>query len=301
MPIDSLWIPVTLSAAALQTVRTALQRRLAIESSEFVATYVRYVFGAPMALAALAIGAWSSGQAPTFEIKRVLLLCSAGGVFQIAGTILMLHSFRQRSYAVGTIFSKTEAIQVALLSPVLLGERISPLAWGGVLASFAGVCLLSRARNGGIPIAGLELRSTAVGISAGFLFALTSICIRGSALAVEHPWSLVQALLVLAVMTSIQCAVMTPIVLTRQITAARSAVRHARTAIWVGITSVAGSVGWFLAMALENPAKVQTVGQVEVIFAVFVSHLWFREKLTVTEGMGLAAILLGIVAVLSSR
>jgi drug/metabolite transporter (DMT)-like permease len=302
MPIEFLWIYVTVAAAALQTARTASQRLLAAESSELVATYVRYVFGAPVAVAAAGAAVWTSGQPPHVPIAWVLSLCLLGGLFQIAGTVLMLHSFRRRSYAVGTVLSKTEAIQVALLSPLLLGEHLAPLAWLGVLSSFAGVLLLTVSGPKGAPgLARLDLPSIALGLGSGLLFALTSVCIRASALAVDHPWSLVQALVVLAAMSSVQFAVMTPLALTSERRRVRKAVPHLRLAAWVGITSVLGSMGWFLAMALQNPAKVQTVGQVELIFAVLVSRLWFRERLSGSELAGFAAVFVGIVAVLISR
>jgi drug/metabolite transporter (DMT)-like permease len=302
MPADFLWIYVTVFAAGLQTARTASQRQLAIFSSAFIATYVRYVFGAPVAVVAACVAVWMSGHAPSFSFAWVLSLCLLGGVFQILGTVLMLHNFRRRSYAVGTVFSKTEAIQVALLSPLLLGEHISPLAWVGVSVSFGGVLLLTLANPKGMTgLARLDLTSAALGLGSGLLFALTSVCIRGSALAIDHPWSLVQALVVLAAMTTVQFIVMTPIALGSEQVALQKAFPHIGLAAWVGATSVLGSMGWFLAMTLENPAKVQTVGQVEVIFALLVSRLWFRENMSPSELAGVVAVFVGIIAVLLSR
>src|SRR5829696_5556279 len=49
------------------------------------------------------------------------------GAASHAGTVALLHSFRMRDFAVGTVYSKTEVIQVALLSAVLLGEPLEPL------------------------------------------------------------------------------------------------------------------------------------------------------------------------------
>jgi drug/metabolite transporter (DMT)-like permease len=302
MSADFLWIYVTVFAAGLQTARTASQRLLAIASSAFIATYVRYVFGAPIAVMAACIAVWMSGRAPSFSFAWVLSLCLLGGIFQILGTVLLLHSFRRRSYAVGTVLSKTEAIQVALLSPLLLAEHLNPLAWAGVSVSFGGVLLLTLANpKGTTGLVQFDLTSAALGLGSGLLFALTSVCIRGSALAVEHPWSLVQALVVLAAMTTVQFVVMTPIALRSERMALRKALPHIRLAAWVGATSVLGSMGWFLAMTLENPAKVQTVGQVELVFALLVSRLWFQEKMSASELAGVVAVFVGIIAVLLSR
>ena len=45
-----LWIPITIAAALLQNIRTALQKVLKGKVSTNAATYTRYVFGFPLAI-----------------------------------------------------------------------------------------------------------------------------------------------------------------------------------------------------------------------------------------------------------
>src|SRR5258706_14806778 len=45
-----LWIPITIAAALLQNIRTALQKHLKGRLSTNGATYTRYVFGFPLAI-----------------------------------------------------------------------------------------------------------------------------------------------------------------------------------------------------------------------------------------------------------
>lgn len=45
-----LWIPITIAAALLQNIRTALQKHLKGRLSTNAATYTRYVFGFPLAI-----------------------------------------------------------------------------------------------------------------------------------------------------------------------------------------------------------------------------------------------------------
>ena len=64
-----------------------------------------------------------------------------------------------------------------------------------------------------------------------------------------------------------------------------------RTAVWIGITGMCGSLCWFTAFTLQNAAYVFAVGQIEVVFSVMASVLIFRERMTWREfgGIGLVS------------
>ena len=70
----------------------------------------------------------AGGRAYKFTPKHALA--------QIAATFLLIHLFSFRNFAVGTTYSKTEVIQVALLGLILLGDTISLT---GVLAISLGM------------------------------------------------------------------------------------------------------------------------------------------------------------------
>ena len=67
-----------------------------------------------------------------------------------------------------------------------------------------------------------------------------------------------------------------------------------KTALWVGLTSLGGSLGWFTAFTLQNAAYVKAVGQVELILSLAASVLFFREKITRRELGGLAFLIISI-------
>src|SRR3546814_17251354 len=56
----------------------------------------------------------------------------AGAITQMAGTILLIMAFGHRGFVVGTAFSKTEAVQAALVTALFLGERLPLPAWIGI-------------------------------------------------------------------------------------------------------------------------------------------------------------------------
>jgi drug/metabolite transporter (DMT)-like permease len=67
-----------------------------------------------------------------------------------------------------------------------------------------------------------------------------------------------------------------------------------RPCLFIGITSALGSIGWFTAMAMQNASYVKAVGQVEVIFTILISTLYFRERITLAEYAGIATIVAAV-------
>ncbi|CAN0218927.1 unnamed protein product, partial [Chrysoparadoxa australica] len=66
-------------------------------------------------------------------------------------------------------------------------------------------------------------------------------------------------------------------------------------AIWLGLTSMAGSLSWFTAFTLQTAAYVYALGQVELILSLAASVLFFREKVTARELAGIAVLTVSIV------
>ena len=126
-----MWIPVTLVAATLQTSRTALQHRLRALLSVSGAGFVRYVYGAPLSLVAVAV-AWSAGVRLPVAEGRFWPTIAFGGIAQVVGTVCLIRAFDARDFAVGTVFAKTEVVQVALFSLVFLGEPVRLGGWAGI-------------------------------------------------------------------------------------------------------------------------------------------------------------------------
>ena len=67
-----------------------------------------------------------------------------------------------------------------------------------------------------------------------------------------------------------------------------------RVAVLVGITSMTGSFLWFVAFTLQNAAYVKAVGQVELVLSVLASVLFFREKISGRELVGISLLLVSI-------
>lgn len=116
-----LWIPVTLAAAFLQNVRSAMQKHLKKVMGTTGATFVRFGFGVPFAL--FFVGVLNLAAGYPFPALNAGFARLVGGVSQITATFLLIHLFH-RNFAVGTAYSRTEPAQAALFGLLFLGESV---------------------------------------------------------------------------------------------------------------------------------------------------------------------------------
>ena len=68
----------------------------------------------------------------------------------------------------------------------------------------------------------------------------------------------------------------------------------------VGLVGATASAGWFSASLLQNAAYVRAFGQVELLFAIGSSVLFFRERLKGRELAGIILLILALVLLLLS-
>jgi len=299
-----LWLPITLAAALFQTWRTALQQRLRSRFSVGTAGFVRYVYAIPVGMALLA-AYWTAtrGVLPP-PTAGFLLGCALGGLAQVLGTSLLIMAFGHRGFAVGTAYSKTDAVQAALVSWIVLGETLPPLALAGIGVGVAGVLLLSLAGRGLNPRE--LLRATAqpaalCGLGAGAGFALAGVGIKAATLSLAAPDPVLAALLALVVTNTLQTAMQGAWMAVREPAGLRAAFTGWRSGARVGALSACGSACWFAGFALAPVALIRTVGQVEVVFTLLFSRFYLRETLRRTDAAGLALIVGGVILVLAGH
>lgn len=298
-----LWIPVTVAAAGLQTLRTAQQKHLTGVIGQNGAHFARYFYGAPLAVAlllALGLSGWSV-PVPGGAFALYGMLASLA---QILATGCLIHAFTLRNFTVATVLSKTETIQAALLSLIVLGEGLSVGGWLAIAIGFAGLALLATRHGEGLP--GLarawHAPATLYGIASGFFFALSSVGVRSAALALPEGDALIRAVTTLAGTTSFQTLVMGGWLLLRDRRALAGALGSARApAATVGIMSVVGSFGWFLAMTLEPVTHVRALGQVEILFTIAMTVLVFRERPSARDYAGVGLIVASVLILLLAR
>ena len=296
-----LWVPITIAAAFLQNLRSALQKHLKGSLSTYGATFCRFVYAAPLAIVYAAL----LGEGYGFEWPdpnlRFALFAMLGGVAQITATALLVHLFSLRNFAVGTTYSKTETVQTAIFGLVILGEPVSPAAAFAIGISLAGVTAISVARSA-LTLRNLLLgwtgRAAFVGMLSGTFFGLSAVAYRAASLSLGGEGFLMQAAFTLACVLVFQTVLMAVWIRVREPGELTRVFRRWRTASLVGVAGMVGSAGWFTAMTLENAAYVRALGQVELVFTFIASYFFFRERSTGLELAGIALIVAGIVILL---
>lgn len=287
----SLWIPVTIAAASFQTVRFMLQKSLStVKLSAAGATFARFAYSAPLAvLALIAVLTASDFSLPALS-PRFWMFVVIGGTTQILATICVVALFKQRNFAVGITFKKTEVIQTAIVGLLLLGEGVSSGALGAILLGLVAVLLLSKTPGGdGAWWRHLTNRASQLGLGSGVLFAFSAVSYRGASLELGdlEPWF--RALVTLAAVTTFQMISMALWLAWRDRAELLAVWQTRNTGVFVGLTSLGGSFCWFWAFTLQNAAYVKALGQVELIFSLLASIFVFRETVSRRElvGMGL--------------
>lgn len=296
-----LWIPITIAAAFFQNIRSALQKVLKETLSDTGATFVRFGFGFPLAMAYLFfLLHWLEAPLPRPNAPFVTFAL-LGGTTQILATFLLVRLFSLRNFAVGTAYSKTEPIQAAVFGLILLHESLGLQATFAIGLSTLGVCALSIARSD-FTAAGLTSavigRPALIGLGSGALFGVSAVAYRAASLALHEEGFLIPAAFTLAFVTVYQTLVMVIYLILREPGQLSRVLQNWRPSLWVGVAGIAGSIGWFTAMTIKNAAYVRALGQIELLFTFLVSVFYFREKVNRLEIAGICAIVFGIVHLL---
>ena len=284
------WILFTLGAVIMQTVRNALQSKLSGAVNTSGVTLSRFILAPPIALVYLLIlYSSSASQVPEFSGSFIaVILCAS--LLQIAATSLMVILFKQKNFAIGAGLAKSEALVAGVVGMLFFGSYLTPLGWAGIVIGAIAVFVLSSGNR----LHGISVKTMVIGLACGTCFALTSLLVREAShlLNVQHTvaaaWVLLWVLCVQTISLSGYIALTKPFVF-RQLTNAKKQV------LAISTVSCLGSICWFTAMALQHVALVKTLGQLEVLLTLILSHYWLKNAVTKREIAGL--LLIGLAAI----
>ncbi|PQM60526.1 MAG: hypothetical protein CML40_05950 [Rhodobacteraceae bacterium] len=297
----AIWVWVTILAAVSQSFRTAQQKNLKPRLGDFGASYVRFSYAMPFAWIGLVSYIFFSKTAfPTFNTSFSFWVSTAA-ILQIIFTVLLIKLFSHRSFAAGTAFSKTEVIQVAVFEAFIIGTIVSFQTGSAIILGFCAIILLSIAK-GQVTFSNLikSLFSiqAGLGLASGGFLALCSVCFRAATDSLSGDDLIVKAGTTLAISLLIQTILMG---LWMQWAAKSEFVftfREWRGSIVVGFFGALTSFCWFYAFSANAVAPVRAIGQIELILALLISMLFFKERPTWKELIAIFLLVLSIVLVL---
>jgi len=299
--IMELWIPITIAAAFMQNLRSALQKHLQGSLGTRGASFVRFGYGFPIAIAYVLFLYFAAVQTfPSFH-AAFFAWAVIGGLAQIFATMLLVHLFSLRNFAVGTAYSKTEPVQAALFGFILLGEKLTTGTIAAIFVGVIGVMTISMAR---MPLSwrntltALTSRTALIGIASGGVFGISAVAYRSASLSLEGAGPIMSAAVTLACVTTFQTAFMLIWMAWKDKREIVQVLVTWRSSALVGIAGVVGSACWFTAMTLQQVAYVRALGQIELIFTFMASWFLFRERINAMELAGCLLIVSGILGLL---
>ena len=289
------WILLTIFAAMVQAIRTAAQKRILDRLSPWGATYVRYLFAMPLVLIYYTIAAGQQWRTTIFSLQLVAVI-ALGGFAQIIGTWALIKTFATRNFAVGSAFSKTEALQAALIGSFLLGIPLSSIGWLAIGVSLIGIlCLMVPPET--LRRASWLTPAAGYGLLSGAAFAISVLCVYQANRMSQLPPAAAGAT-TLAIMLPIQVFMLSVWLWLNQRGELRAVMKTWRAGLFIGAFSALGSIGWFTAMSLQNPALVRTLGQIEFLFTLLITWFFFNEVIRRREILGISIIMVSIVLLL---
>ncbi len=286
-----IWIYFTLLAAFMQAVRTAGQKQLSGHLNAMATTGVRYLFALPFAWVYLwwLLG-YREAQVPvlTNEFLSYALIAS---VSQIIGTACLVAAFKYRNFSVATSLAKTEAIQVAILGVFLFSTSLSLWGWFSVVVGVIGVIIVSKVKFSYNDL--FKNPGAGFGLASGLGLAITTLLIRESSLAL-HTDLMISAAVTLVFMISVQSLCSVVYIWFQDKSQLGLMFTYWRLSLFVGVTSVLGSIGWFTGASFQNAAYVKALGQVEFFITLFITYRIFKESISKMEYIGMFLIILSV-------
>lgn len=301
--MDWLWIPITLLAAAAQTVRNAVQRSVTKTAGVLPAAFIRFFYGLPFAILFFAIASWTSSAPSPSPNAAFFAWVTLGAVTQVVAAAFFVAAMTHRSFVVSVVFSKTEVLQLAIYSIAFLAETLSTFSIAAIVLSTPGVVLLSgrTAAEQHLGLASWLSKGALLGLGSGAFLALSAVGFRGAMLEMPSPAPWLAASFGLVCAQVIQTLLLGGWLLARDRAGLAKVIVGWRESIPGGFAGALASFSWFTAFALRSAVDVRIVGLIEVVYSYAVSRRLFKEHVSPVEIVGMALVLVGIVVVTLGR
>ena len=287
-----MWIALALAAALFQVLRNTAMKRLGHSLDEYINVWGRFTFLLPFAL----IGVLIVG-IPSIE-PGFYGWCLAFGVTQTVSTLALSKALKLSEISLVTALWKVSLL-VLLAMGYAVGESPSALGVIGVLLSAGGVYLLnvSRARiSPWAPLATLVTdRGQRYAMLAALFYAPSVITIKQAILASNTAVGTFGTYLAASL-------VITPIALKTSARRFAQVPRYWKGFVALGLFAALTTLAQGYAYTLTLSSYVEAVKQVEILFAMVIGAVAFRETQRVRESaLGAIVMLIGMVLLSLAR
>ena len=295
------WVLITAIASLSQTLRSVFQKNIIEDVGVLASAYSRFIFALPF-VALLAVFFLDIEELlilNNLSVKTWFFLVTAS-ICQILFTIILIKLFTLRSFAIGVAFSKTEVIQTTLLEIVIIGFILTSHVLLAIIIGFIGMLFMSKQKLiGNVGHSRLFLQQVILGVSCGIFLGLSSVLYKVAldsvAIDLIYKKVIVLSFLALAIQSVLFGAY---IVNTDEKKNLEKLFNSWKKGLPVGFFGCSATFCWFYAFSLVDATLVRAVGQLEIVFSVLMSYIFYKERITGFELIGMSLITISILALL---
>ena len=296
------WLIITFFGAFFQNLRSTLQKKLNKDLSTIASTYVRFVFALPFATLLF------FSYFRNFEVINIVLsqpnfiyYVVLASIFQIVFTFVLLYLFKFSNFVVGTALSKTEVIQVAIFEYIILKDKLNIFGIIGIIVATVGVIIIS-VKDLKLFFSNFFSKTTLVGLTTGLFLGLSVVYFRAAALALENFSSnFEKAISTLFFGLIIQTFIITIYLIFFERSEFKKLYNNKFECCLAGFAGFMATMSWFYAFTLVQASFVRALGQIEIFFSYLSSKYLFKEKITLSEIVGIIIFVTGVLLMLLTK
>jgi drug/metabolite transporter (DMT)-like permease len=274
---------------------------------DYGAAYIRFCYALPFTSLIWLVWIYYSGHPIPDLTTYTIILCCLGSIFQILFTYVLMQVFSHKSFATGIGFSKTEVILIAFLEVIILNVVFSLPLILGILLGVISVLFLSFAKKAETVLGTFKYLfnsmmsiGTLIGLLSGLLLAASVVTFRMAIISVDAPL-LDKSLYISFIAIVFQTILVGLYLFFFKKEQFFSVFKYWKPSLPAGICGTGATFGWFVAFGLATAAEVRAVGQIELIFSIFVSLLIFKEKIKRTELIGILLLGVSILIIINNK
>ena len=295
------WVLITAIASLSQTLRSVFQKNLIEDVGVLASAYSRFIFALPFVFL-LAVIFLSTQE---FAILKNLssttwFFLIAASICQILFTIILIKLFTLRSFAIGVAFSKTEVIQTTLLEIIIIGFILTSHVLLAIIIGFIGMLFMSKQKLlGNMAYNKLFLHQVTLGVSCGIFLGLSSVLYKVALDSVTLDFIYKKVLVLSFLALAFQSVIFGIYIVF--IEGKHNVLKLMLTwkkGLPVGVFGCIATFCWFYAFSLVDATLVRAVGQLEIVFSVLISYIFYKERISGFELIGMSLITISILALL---
>jgi len=289
------WVIFTILATILQSFRNLEQKSLNKRLDALTVSWSRFIIPLPFAIIVVILTFYQ------FD-NKFIFYCFVAGLFQIAGNVFLLQTFKARNFSIGIAFYKTEVLQSYLIGLLFFNTLISTSDLISILVATIGVILISGNFTAGYKNLAKSFynQSSLYGLLTGLSFSISAFNLKfASDKLYNLQYSPIKTALIVLMWIICFQNIFFVIVKFCQRTLIRDfksiiSLENKYTFLKTSILSFCGSFCWFIAFGLGEVVYVKAVGQIEIVIAILISFLLLKEKLKKIEIIGITLTSSGI-------